>query len=65
MLTDKKYYEGYRQQFVNMTPEQIENHIGLEKVRNVMDGLPKDHGIDNIREIIKKVKEEKVKQQTT
>ena len=51
---DKEYVEQFR----NMTPEQIENHIGLEKVRNVMDGLPAEHGIERKRKLIKKVQEE-------
>ena len=42
-----------------MTPEQIEFHIGLEKVRNVMEGFPKNHGIEYIRKLIKEVQEEK------
>ena len=31
---DKEYIDQFRE----MTPEEIENHIGLEKVRNAMDG---------------------------
>ena len=50
--------EEYKEQFRNMTPEQIENHIGLEKVRNVMDGLPPDHGIKRIRKLIEKMQKE-------
>ena len=50
-----------RNSFRNMTDEQIERHIGLEKVRNVMDGLDKNYGIDKIRELIKEIKKEKVK----
>ena len=38
---NKEYEEEYKEQFRNMTDEQIERHIGLEKVRNVMDGLDK------------------------
>lgn len=41
-----------------MTPEQIENRIGLEKVRNVMDGLPPEHGIKRIRKLIEETKEQ-------
>ena len=54
---DKEYVEQFRE----MTPEQIENHIGLEKVRNVMEGYPVDFGIAKIRQLIKKVKEEQEK----
>ena len=51
---DKEYCDQFR----DMTPEQIENHIGLEKVRNVMEGFPVDFGIARIRQLVKKVKEE-------
>lgn len=50
--------EEYKEQFRNMTPEQIENHIGLEKVRNVMDGLPAEHGIKRIRKLIEQIQKE-------
>lgn len=50
--------EGYKEQFRNMTSEQIETHIGLEKVRNVMDGLPPEHGIKRIRKLIEEIKEQ-------
>ena len=40
-----------------MIDEQIETHIGLEKVRNVMDGLDKEHGIEKIRKIIQEIKQ--------
>ena len=58
---NKEYEEEYKEQFRNMTDEQIERHIGLEKVRNVMDGLDKNFGIDKIRELIKEIKKEKLK----
>ena len=60
---NKEYEEEYKEQFRNMTDEQIERHIGLEKVRNakIMDGLDKNYGIDKIRELIKEIKKEKVK----
>ena len=58
---NKEYEEEYKEQFRNMTDERIERHIGLEKVRNVMDGLDKNFGIDKIRELIKEIKKEKVK----
>ena len=41
-----------------MTDEEIENHIGLEKVSNVMEGFDRDFGIDEIRELVKEVKHE-------
>ena len=50
--------EEYKKQFRNMTPEQIENHIGLEKVRSVMDGLPPEHGIKRIRKLIENIQKE-------
>ena len=55
MCFDKEYIE----QFKVMTPKQIENHIGLEKVRNVMDGCPVEYGIERIRKLVKKIQEEK------
>ena len=51
---DKEYINQFRE----MTPEEIENHIGLEKVRNAMDGLPIEHGIEKIRRLIKAIKAE-------
>ena len=57
---DRAYpQKEYKEQFRNMTPEEIEFHIGLEKVRTVMEGFPKNHGIENIRKLIKEVQEEK------
>ena len=57
--TNKEYEEEYKQQFREMTKEAIEFHIGLEKVRNVMEGFPEDYGIEQIRRLIKEVQEEK------
>ena len=54
-----KNQKEYKEPFRNMTPEEIEFHIGLEKVRNVMEGFPENHGIENIRKIIREVQEEK------
>ena len=42
---DRAYEKEYKEQFRNMTPEAIEFHMGLEKVRNVLEGFPKNHGI--------------------
>lgn len=56
---NKKYLEEYKEQFRNMTDEEIEQHIGLEQLRNVIDGLDKNHGIDEIRKIVKEIKQEK------
>ena len=50
--------EGYKEQFRNMTSEQIETHIGLEKVRNVMDGLPAEHGIKRIGKLIEQIQKQ-------
>lgn len=58
---NKKYLDEYKEQFRNMTDEQIEQHIKLEKVRNVIDGLDKNHGIDEIRKIVKEINQEKEK----
>ena len=59
--TNKEYEKDYKEQFKNMTDEQIEQHIGLEKVRNIIEGFDKDYGIDRIRQIVKEIKEEKNK----
>ena len=59
--TNKDYKEEYKEQFRNMTDEQIEQHIGLEKVRNVMEGFDVNYGIDKIRKIVEEIKKEKVK----
>ena len=57
--TNKEYEKEYKEQFRNMTDEQIEKHIGLEKVRNVIEGFDKNYGIDKIKKIVKEVKQEK------
>ena len=59
--TNKEYKKEYKEQFRNMTDEQIEKHIGLEKVRNVIEGFDKNYGIDKIRQIVKEIKQEKLK----
>ena len=51
--SNKDYKEEYKQQFRNMTDEEIEKHIGLEKVRNVIEGFDKEHGISEIRKLIR------------
>ena len=56
--TNKKYEEEYKQQFRDMTDEQIEQHIGLERLRNIMEGYPKDYGIKQIRKLVKEIKKE-------
>ena len=56
---DRAYEKEYKEQFRNMTPEAIEFHMGLEKVRNVLEGFPKNHGIENIRKLIREVQEVK------
>ena len=60
---NKEYEEEYKEQFRNMTDEQIEYHIGLEKVRNVIEGFDENYGIDKIRNIVKEIKKEKEKQE--
>ena len=57
----EEFYEEYKEQFRNMTDEQIEHHIGLEKIRNVIEGFNKEHGIDRIRHLVKEIKKEKNK----
>ena len=51
--------EEYKEQFRQMTDEEIERHIGLEKVRNVMEGFDGERGIDKIRRIVAEVRNEK------
>ncbi len=46
-----------------MTPEQIEFHIGLEKIRNAMEGFPENHGIEHMRKLAKEAQEEKQNKQ--
>ena len=40
-----------------MTDEQIEQHIGLERLRNILDGYPEDHGIEQLKILLKKLRE--------
>ena len=56
--TNKEYEEEYKEQFRNMTDEQIEQHIKLERVRNIIDGYPKEYGIKQIRKLVKELREE-------
>ena len=58
---EDEYDEEYKEQFRNMTDEEIEKHIGLEKVRNVMEGYDKEHGIAKIRKIIEEISKENKK----
>ena len=60
---DKEYDEEYKEQFRKMIDEEIERHIGLEKVRNVMEGFDKEHGIDKIRRMIEEVRNEDKKEE--
>ena len=55
---EEEYDEEYKEQFRKMTDEEIEIHIGLEKVRNVMEGFDKEHGMDKIRRMIQEVRNE-------
>ena len=55
---EEQYDEEYKEQFRNMTDEEVERHIGLEKVRNVMEGYDREHGIDKIRRMIEEVRNE-------
>ena len=56
--------EEFKQQFRNMSDEQIEYHIGLEKVRNVIEGFDREHGISEIRKLIEEIKNEKQELET-
>ena len=59
---EKEYDEDYKEQFRQMTDEKIERHIGLEKVRNVMEGFDREHGINKIRRMIQEVRNENKKE---
>jgi len=47
-----------------MTDEQIEYLIGLEQVRNVIEGFDREHGLSEIRKLIEEVKNEKKELET-
>ena len=55
---EEEYDEEYKEQSRKMTDEEIERHIGLEQVRNVMEGYDREHGIDKIRRMIEEVRTE-------
>ncbi len=57
--TNDEYEKEYKEQFRHMTDEQTEKHIGLEKVRNIIEGFDENYGIDKIRKIVKEMKQEK------
>ena len=57
---EEEYDEEYKEQFRKMTDEEIEIHIGLEQVRNVMEGFDREHGIDKIRQMIQEVRNEEI-----
>ena len=59
---EEEYNEEYKEQFRQMTDKEIERHIGLEKVRNVMEGFDREHGIDKIRRMIYEVRNEDKKE---
>ena len=59
---EEEYDEDYKEQFRQITDEEIERHIGLEKVRNVMEGFDREHGIDKIRRMIQEVRNEDKKE---
>ena len=57
--SNQEYEREYKEQFRNMTDKQIEQHIGLEKVRNIIDGFDVNYGIDKIRKIVEEIKMKK------
>jgi len=59
---NEDFDKEYKEQFRKMTDEEIERHIGLERVRNVMEGYDKEHGIDKIRRMIEEVRNEDKKE---
>ena len=59
----EEYDEEYKKQFRKMTDEEIERHIGLEQVRNVMEGFDREHGIDKIRRMIQEARNENKKEE--
>ena len=48
----------YKEQFRKMTDEEIERRIGLEQVRNVIEGFDREHSIDKTRRVIEEIKNE-------
>ena len=36
---DEAFGENYKEQFGNMPDEEVENNIGLQKVKNLMDSM--------------------------
>ena len=60
--SDEQYEEECKEQFRNMTynvtDEQTGQHIGLEKVRNIVEGVDENYGIDTIRKLVEKIKKE-------
>ena len=52
----KIFDEEYKEQFRQMTDEKKDSHIGLETVRNVMEGFDRGHGIDKRRRMIHEVR---------
>ena len=55
---EETFDEEYKEQFRQMTDKEIERHIGLERLRNVMKGFDIEHDIDKIRRIIQEVRNE-------
>ena len=43
----RNLWQEYKEQFRQMTGEEIERHIGLEKVRNVMEGFDRERHRQN------------------
>ena len=62
---EETFDEKYKEQFRQMTDEEIERHITLENVRNVMEGFDTEHGIDKIRRMIQEVRNEDKKREDT
>ena len=60
---NEDFDKEYKEQFRKMTDEEIERHIGLERVRNVIEGYDKEHGIDKIRRMIEEVRNEDKKKE--
>lgn len=59
--SDQEYEEECKEQFRNMTGEQTGQHIGLEKVRNIITGVDENYGIDTIRKLVEKIKRKRKK----
>ena len=57
-LEEEAFDAEYKEQIRQMSDKEIERHIGLERLKNVMEGFDIKHGIDKTRRIIQEVRNE-------